>query len=56
MTILMGLFGGFVVGLIVRLLDYHASPLKRFWLFIVSELIGFACAGVTKYHGTSKKR
>ncbi|MCD6036327.1 MAG: hypothetical protein K0S67_211 [Nitrososphaeraceae archaeon] len=24
----------------------YASPLKHFWLFIVSELIEFACAGL----------
>jgi hypothetical protein len=28
------------------LLDYHAPPVKRFWLFIIPEFIGFTCAGM----------
>jgi hypothetical protein len=29
------------------LLDYHAPPVKRFWLFIIPEFIGFTCPGIT---------
>jgi hypothetical protein len=54
--ILVGLFGGLVGGPISSLLDYHASPVKRFWLFIIPEFIGFTCAGITTYYGRSKKR
>jgi hypothetical protein len=36
---------------IVILVDYHASTLKRFWLFIVLEFIEFACAGKIYYEG-----
>jgi hypothetical protein len=42
----MGLFGGLVGGPIASLLDYHASPVKSFWLFIIPEFIGFTCAGM----------
>jgi uncharacterized membrane protein YeaQ/YmgE (transglycosylase-associated protein family) len=43
----MGLFGGLVGGPIASLLDYHAPPVKRFWLFIIiPEFIGFTCAGI----------
>ena len=44
--ILMGLFGGRVGGPIDSLLDYCAPPVKRFWLFIIPEFIGFTCAGI----------
>jgi hypothetical protein len=44
----MGLFDGLVGGPIASLLDYHAPPVKRFWLFfIIPEFIGFTCAGIT---------
>jgi hypothetical protein len=43
--ILMGLFDGLVGGPIAILLDYHAPPVKRFWLFIIiPEFIGFTFA------------
>ena len=41
-----GLFGGLVGGPITSLLDYHAPPVKRFWLFIIPEFIGFTYAGM----------
>jgi hypothetical protein len=44
--ILMGLFGGLAGGPIASLLNYQAYPLKRFWLFIIPEFIGFTCAGI----------
>ena len=47
--ILTGLFGGLVGGPIASLLDYHAPPAKRFWLFIIPEFIGFTCAGIMWY-------
>ncbi len=54
--ILMGLFGGLVGGPIASLLDYHAPPVRRFWLFIIPELIGFTCAGIMiYYYGRSRK-
>jgi hypothetical protein len=28
------------------LLDYHAPPVKRFWLFIIPEFIGFTFTGI----------
>jgi hypothetical protein len=52
----MGLFGGLVGGPIASLLDYHAPPIKRFLLFIISEFIGFTCAGIMTYYGRSKKK
>ena len=53
--ILMGLFGGLVGGPIASLLDYHAPPVKRFWLFfIIPEFIGFTCAGMMAYYGRSR--
>ena len=54
--ILMGLFGGLVGGPIASLLDYQAPPVKRFWLFIIPEIIGFICAGMMMvYYGRSRK-
>ncbi|HZB17352.1 MAG TPA: hypothetical protein VE445_09310 [Nitrososphaeraceae archaeon] len=41
---------------IVSLVDYHASTLKRFWLFIVSEFLEFVCAaGKIYYEGQEEK-
>jgi hypothetical protein len=53
--ILIGLFGGLVGGSIASLLDYHSPPVKRFWLFIIPEFVGFTCAGIMKYYGKSRK-
>jgi hypothetical protein len=48
----MGLFVGLVGGPIASLLDYHAPPVKRFWLFIIiPEFIGFTCASKMVYYG-----
>jgi hypothetical protein len=56
-SILVGLFGGGLVGgPIASLLDYHAPPIKRFWLFIIPEFIGFICAGIMVYYGRSRYR
>jgi hypothetical protein len=38
---------GLFDGRIVSLPAYHAPPVKRFWLFIISEFIGFTWAGIT---------
>ena len=54
--ILMGLFGGLVGGPIASLLDYHAPPVKRIWLFIILEFIGFTCVGIMIYYGRSKQK
>jgi hypothetical protein len=56
MLIMTGLFGGLIGGPITSLVDYHASPQKRLWLFIVPEFIGFACAGLMVYYGRSRKK
>jgi hypothetical protein len=56
MLIMTGLFGGLIGGPIASLVDYHASPQKRLWLFIVPEFIGFACAGLMVYYGRSRKK
>ncbi len=53
--ILMGIFGGLVGGPIVSLLDYHAPPVKLFWLFFIPEFIGFTCVGIMIYYGRSRK-
>ena len=53
--ILIGLFGGLVEGPIDSLLDYHAPPVKRFWLFIIPEFIRFTCVGIMIYYGISRK-
>jgi hypothetical protein len=54
----MGLFGGLVGGPIASLLDYHAPPVKRFWLFIIiPEFIRFTCAGIMMiYYGKSRRK
>jgi uncharacterized membrane protein YeaQ/YmgE (transglycosylase-associated protein family) len=53
----MGLFGGLVGGPIASLLNYHALPVKRFWLFIIiPEFIGFTCAGIMIYYGRSRRK
>ena len=45
--IVMGLFSG----PIASLLDYHAPPVRHFWLFIIiPEFIGFTCAGIIVYY------
>ncbi|HYX56742.1 MAG TPA: hypothetical protein VE818_11340 [Nitrososphaeraceae archaeon] len=40
------------------MLDYHAPTVKRFWLFIIPEFIGFACAGgiMMVYYGGPRKK
>jgi len=55
--ILVGLFGRLVGEPIASLLDYHAPPVKGFWLFIIiPEFIGFTCAGELAYYGRSRKK
>ena len=54
--IIVGLFGGLVGGPIASLVDYHAPPMKRFWLFIIPEFIGFVCVGLMVYYGKSRKK
>ena len=55
--IVVGLFGGLVGGPIASLLDYHAAPVKRFWLFIIiPEFIGFICASIMIYYGRSRRK
>ena len=54
--IIVGLFGGLVGGPIASLVDYHAPPMKRFWLFIIPEFIGFVCVGLMVYYRKSRKK
>jgi hypothetical protein len=54
--IIVGLFGGLVGGPIASLVDYHAPPMKRIWLFIIPEFIGFVCVGLMVYYGKSRKK
>jgi len=53
--IVVGLFGGLVDGPIASMLDYHAPPVKHFWLFIIPDFIGFRCTGIVVYYGRSRK-
>ena len=47
LIVVVGLFGGLVGGgPIASLLDYHAPPVKHFWLFIIPDFIGFTCTGM----------
>jgi hypothetical protein len=56
-AIVAGLFGGLVGGPVASLSDYYAPPEKRFWLFMVPEIIGFICAGLmVAYTGRSRKK
>ena len=54
-VILIGLFGGLVGGPIASLADYYAPPVRRFWLFIIPEFIGFACLVFMVIYGKSRK-
>ena len=54
--ILVGLFGELVGGPIASLVDYHAPPVKHFWLFIIPEFIGFVCVGLMVYYGKWRKK
>jgi len=49
MMIITGLFGGLIGGPIAGLVDYHAPPQKRLWLFF-----GFACVALMIYYGKSR--
>jgi hypothetical protein len=51
-----GLFGGLIGGPIASLTDYYASPMKRLWLFLVPELIGFIFLGLMIHFGRPRKR
>ena len=42
-VIAIGIFGGLVGGPILSLADYYAPPERRFWIFMVPEVIGFGC-------------
>ena len=56
-AIVAGLFGGLVGGPVASLSDYYAPPERRFWLFMVPEIIGFICAGLmVVYGGRSRKK
>jgi uncharacterized membrane protein YeaQ/YmgE (transglycosylase-associated protein family) len=41
--IAIGIFGGLVGRPILSLADYYAPPERRFWIFMVPEVIGFVC-------------
>jgi uncharacterized membrane protein YeaQ/YmgE (transglycosylase-associated protein family) len=55
-AIIAGLFGGLVGGPVASLVDYYAEPEKRFWMFMVPEIIGFICLGLMVYYGKSRKK
>lgn len=55
-AIMAGLFGGLVGGPIASLVDYYATPQKRFILFIIPEFIGFVFVGLMIYYGKSRKK
>ena len=48
-AIMAGLFGGLVGGPVASLADYYGPPDRRLWLFLVPEMIGFACMGLMVY-------
>ena len=55
-AIVIGIFGGLVGGPILSLADYYAPPEKRFWTFIIPELIGFGCLILMIVWDKSRKR
>ncbi|MGI0020555.1 MAG: hypothetical protein ACREAY_08795 [Nitrososphaera sp.] len=55
-AIVAGLFGGLVGGPVASLSDYYAPPERRFWLFMIPEIIGFICAGLMVVYGRSRKK
>jgi hypothetical protein len=55
-AIMAGLFGGLVGGPVASLADYYGPPDRRLWLFLVPEMIGFACMGLMVYYGKTKKK
>jgi uncharacterized membrane protein YeaQ/YmgE (transglycosylase-associated protein family) len=55
-AIVIGIFGGLVGGPILSLVDYYAPPEKRFWTFIIPELIGFGCLILMIVWDKSRKR
>jgi uncharacterized membrane protein YeaQ/YmgE (transglycosylase-associated protein family) len=54
--IIIGIFGGLVGGPILSLAVYYASPERRFWTFMIPELIGFGCLILMVIFGKSKQR
>lgn len=55
-AIVAGLFGGLVGGPVASLADYYAPPERRFWLFMIPEMIGFICMGLLVYYGNWRKK
>jgi hypothetical protein len=55
-AIVAGLFGGLVGGPVASLSDYYAPPERRFWLFMIPEIIGFICMGLMVVYGRSRKK
>lgn len=54
-AIVIGIFGGLVGGPILSLADYYAPPERRFWTFMIPELIGFGCLILMVIWGKTRK-
>jgi hypothetical protein len=50
-----GIFGGLAGGPILSLADYYAPLERRLWIFIIPEVMGFACLILMAIWGKSKK-
>jgi uncharacterized membrane protein YeaQ/YmgE (transglycosylase-associated protein family) len=54
-AVVIGIFGGLVGGPILSLADYYAPPERRFWTFMIPELIGFGCLILMVIWGKTRK-
>ena len=54
-AIVIEIFGGLVGGPILSLADYYAPPERRFWTFMIPELIGFGCLILMVIWGKTRK-
>ena len=54
-TILAGIFGRLVGGPVTSLAYYSASGEERFKPFVIPEVIGFICVGLTICYNKTKK-
>jgi hypothetical protein len=54
--IVIGIFGGLVGRPILSLADYYAPTEKRFWTFMILEVIGFGCLIFMVICGKSKQK
>ena len=54
-AIVIGIFGGLVGGPILSLADYYAPQERRFWTFMIPQLIGFVCLILMVIWGKTRK-